>query len=194
MQSLSENTSGEAVRSTGIDKSGLELLAEIYGEAGCGVIIYGEKFLQQNGAGGVVSVLSLAAVTGNKTGDKLRVLSLKRWGNSRGAWESGLADGIQKARMVGLYLLLGDEPVSDELQKQAMNADFLVVQAAYQSTITDMADIVLPSLTWAEREGTGVAMDGRSIKLQSVLKPANNIPMDEDIFIAISDRLTCKTI
>ena len=184
---------GEVVRSTGIERERLELMAEMYGRAEHGVIIYGEGLLQTNDASAITTILNLANMTGNQVGDKLRVISLKPRANSRGAWELGLAKGMKQDKPKGLYLLLADEPQSEELLTQLRGIDFLVVQASYHSLVTAMADVVLPSPIWAEREGKYVTMDGRVLELKQVLQPKDGLPQDQEVLRAISQKLGRKS-
>jgi len=132
-------------------------------------------------------------MTGNQVGDKLRVISLKPRANSRGAWELGLAKGIKQDKPKGLYLLLADEAESEELLTWLRGIDFLVVQASYHSPVTAMADVVLPSPIWAEREGKYVTMDGRVLELKQVLQPKDGLPQDQEVLKAISQKLGRKS-
>jgi len=190
--SLSQYKTGEVSSATGIDKEKLELAAETYGRAEHGVIIYGEGLLQRNDPSLITTILNLADLTGNWVGDRLRVISLKPGANSRGAWELGLAKGIKQDKPKGLYLLLADEPVDEELLSWLEGIDFLVVQASYHSPATSMADVVLPSPIWAEREGKYVSMDGRVLQLKQVLQPKEGLLQDQEILIEISKKLGHK--
>ena len=189
VQSVGGYEIGEVVRTTGIEKERLELIAEIYGRAECGVIIYGEELLKRHDASLVTAILNLANITGNQVGDKLRVISLKPRANSRGAWELGLAKGIKQDKPKALYLLLADELVGEELLNRLKGIDFLVVQASYHSPATSIADVVLPSPIWAEREGKYVTMDGRVLESKQVLQPKEGLPQDEEILMEIYQKV-----
>ena len=189
VSALGQYKAVEVSRSTGIAEESLELAAEMYGQAEHGVIIYGEGLLQRHDASLVTTILNLAKLTGNLVGDSLRVISLKPGANSRGAWELGLAGGIKQDKPQGLYLFLADEPVDEELLNRVKGVDFLVVQASYHSPATSMADVVLPSPIWAEREGKYVSMDGRICELKQVLQPKEGLPQDQEILMEISKQL-----
>ncbi len=186
---LSQYKTGEVNRATGIEEEKLELAAEIYGRAERGVIIYGEGLLERDAPNLVTILLNLANLTGNLEGDRLRVISLKPGANSRGAWELGLAKGIKQNKPKGLYLLLADEPVDEELLNWLEGIDFLVVQSSYRSPATSMADVVLPSPIWAERDGKYIAMDGRILELKQALRSREGLPQDQEILIEISKKL-----
>ncbi len=188
-QSLSQCSISEVSQTTGIERESLELAIEMYGQAKHGVIIYGEGLVQRNEPSLVTSLLKLADLTGNWMGDRLRVISIKPGANSRGAWELGLAKGIKQDKPKGLYLLLADEQVDEDLLSWLEGIDFLVVQSSYHSPVTSMADVVLPSPIWAERKGKYVSMDGRISELKKVLQLKDGILQDEELFKKISQKL-----
>jgi predicted molibdopterin-dependent oxidoreductase YjgC len=179
----------EAVTLSGLDREALETAAEMYAKASCGVIIYGEGLLQDGDAASVAAALELAEITGNRSGHGLRVISLKSGANSRGAWELGLAKGIKDHKPKLLYLLLADEPESEELLRWLRGVDFLVAQTSYYSPVVYMADVVLPSSIWAERKGTCLSMDGRAQEFKQVLEPKDGMLQDDDILVEISKKL-----
>jgi predicted molibdopterin-dependent oxidoreductase YjgC len=169
-----------------VSKDDLEIIAREYSQAEKPFIIYGEKLLS-GGVSAVTGLATLAAVTGNSKG----VMSLKPAANSRGAWEMGLAKGIM-TKPEGLYLLLGDDTTDENLLKQIEGLDYLVVQTSYRSPAVEKADVVLPSLIWAERSGSYTTLDGRSVKAQSVLKAVDGIKQDEAILTMIAEKLGYK--
>jgi predicted molibdopterin-dependent oxidoreductase YjgC len=177
---------------TGIEREKLELAAGIYGEAKRAFIIYGEELLSTKDTNTVATILNLAAITGNREEDRLRVISLKPGANSRGAWQMGLAKGIKGDKPKALYLLLGDEPESEALLSWLRGFSFLIVQASYYSPAVFMADVVIPSPIWAEREGRYLDMDGRPRELKRVLTPKDGLPQDEEVLIEISEKLGCQ--
>ena len=178
-----------AVTVTGIEGKQLAAAAEIYKQAERAVIMYGEGLVATRDVGTVTAILNLAKMTGNRFDDKLGVISLKPGANSRGAWQLGLAKGIKQAKPKMLFLLLGDEPVCEELLHWLRGVTFLAVQASYYSPVIYMADAVIPSPIWAEREGEYISMDGRARKLERVLNPRNGIFDDEKVLVKISEHL-----
>ena len=191
IQQLDQYQIDEVTEVTGVDKESLEKAAEIYGKAEHGVIIYGADLLQGNEPELVTSLLTLADITGNQVGDKLRVISLKPNANSRGAWESGLAKGIEFKTIKGLYLLLGDDNIdmNEELSSCLKEIGALIVQASYQSPVTAIADLVVPSPIWAERGGTYVSMDGHTLKSKQVLQTGDGLLQDKEILMKLAREL-----
>jgi len=180
----------EAVAVTGLDIKQLTRAAEIYGQAKHAIIIYGDCLLSTRDFGTVTAILNLAKMTDNRFGNRLGVISLKPGANSRGAWQMGLAKGIEQPKPKMLYLFLGDEPVNEELLHWLRGVKFLAVQASYYSPVIYMADVVIPSQIWAEREGEYISMDGQSRKLERVLEPQNNILGDDEVLAKISENVT----
>ena len=190
VQSLSQYEMRGVSRATGVELGDLESAATVYGQAEHAVIIYGEGLLERGDPHLITCLLNLANMTGNGTGNHLRVISLKPCANSRGAWQLGLAArNMERHGLKGLYLLLGDERGDEKLLSWLDRIDFVVVQASYHSPATAMASVVLPSLTWAEREGEYVLMDGRLNKSQRVLQPKEGLLEDREILAELSKRL-----
>jgi predicted molibdopterin-dependent oxidoreductase YjgC len=121
------------------------------------------------------------------------VISLKPRGNSRGAWELGIAnkDEITNANQKLVYLLLADQDFMGEdwVFRVAEQAEFLIVQASYESPLTKVADVVLPSPIWAEREGTYISVDGKAGRSKRILEPLPGIKDDTEIFAQLTQRL-----
>ena len=75
-------------------------------------------------------------------------------GDDASLTEEVFRDGIANAKAV--YLVNGaPERLLDETAKQALEAvDFLVVQDIFESDVAQLADVVLPGVTFAEKDGT----------------------------------------
>jgi predicted molibdopterin-dependent oxidoreductase YjgC len=194
VKALSQCEVDKVAEVTGVDKEELEKAAEMYGSVEKGVIIYGEDLLKKNDPGLVSSVLRLADITGNRDGDKLRVISLKPNANSRGAWELGLAKGLKTQKPKGLYLLLSDDSseISEELLGWINEIGTLIVQASYHSPVTAIADVVIPSPIWAERDGKYVSMDGNILESKQVLHLMEGMLPDKEVLVKLSRELGHK--
>jgi predicted molibdopterin-dependent oxidoreductase YjgC len=187
---MSRTEKNDISRITNIDVETLEWAAEMYGRAEHALIVYGESLLKNSSSNVVSSILKLATVTNNVCEDGLYVISLKTGANSLGAWQMGLAaQPIEWDKVRVLYLFLGDDSVSEDLLDQIRGIEYLVVQASYHSPVTDIADVVLPSPTWAERIGTYISMDGRSFESAYLLKRRDDIKGDTLTINTISQKL-----
>jgi len=188
---LSDCALDEVDRITGVEIRDLEAAVNMYGEAKRGIIIYGDELLDRNAPALVNSLLRLASLTGNQIDEKLGVISLKPYTNSRGGWELGIAAGeIQADNVRGAYLVLDDEQLDEKLVEQLKSLDFIVVQASYQSSATSVADIVLPSPIWSERQGGEyVSLDGRTGKSQQLLQPRKGMLQFEEVLARLTKNL-----
>ena len=90
-----------------------------------------------------------------------------------------------------MYLLISDEQVdNDEVLGWLRTIDFLVVQASYRSAVTSMADVVLPSPIWAERDGGQyVSLDGHVAKSYRVIEPKKGLLQDQEMLRELSKKM-----
>jgi predicted molibdopterin-dependent oxidoreductase YjgC len=97
-----------------------------------------------------------------------------------------VAAGIEAVEDVGLWLsakppkflhiLAGDEPDGGArlLKQRPVRAlleqiDCVVVQAAYESGLTETATVVLPAAIWCEKSGTVTNLEGRELPVRAAL-------------------------
>jgi predicted molibdopterin-dependent oxidoreductase YjgC len=97
-----------------------------------------------------------------------------------------MAAGIEAVEDVGLWLsakppkflhiLAGDEPDGGArlLKQRPVRAlleqiDCVVVQAAYESGLTETATVVLPAAIWCEKSGTVTNLEGRELPVRAAL-------------------------
>ncbi len=92
-----------------------------------------------------------------------------------------------------LYIA-GEDPVGSYYKgsqaKAALNATpFLVVQDVFMTETAKMADIVLPTVTFAEKEGTCTNMSRHVQKISPAIPPQGNSKTDLDIFFDLANAL-----
>jgi len=106
----------------------------------------------------------------------------------------GILAGIEQGEIRFLYLAgvnpLVDYPESARWRQALGKVEFLVVQDILSSELTEMADLVLPGTTFAEKNGTVTSHDGRLGYLQSALKPLGEARPDGRIFADVLAALT----
>jgi len=104
---------------------------------------------------------------------KARFLPLIEGVNAAGAARLGLT-----ARAVqgdALFVLSGDElPNGKALPK----ADFTVIQSAYRTAWTEVADVVLPARLWTEKQGSIVNLEGRELPVVPTAEAPRDIHPD----------------
>jgi len=101
------------------------------------------------------------------------LISADRTPNTRGALEVGLKPGEHGANTEGIFrgiregsikaLFLADENIAGDpdVAQSLLRLEFFVVLASVENETTRMADIVLPSSTYAEKNGTFTNLQGR---------------------------------
>jgi NADH dehydrogenase/NADH:ubiquinone oxidoreductase subunit G len=63
-----------------------------------------------------------------------------------------------------------------------------VVQACYESKLTEQADVILPVTIWAEQEGHYINLDGRTQQAQKALLPHEGVYDNTTVFNEIAAR------
>jgi formate dehydrogenase major subunit len=179
----------KASEASGVSAPLIKQAAEKLADSKKLAVIYGERVINQQNPKIVAQLLDLARIVG---GGESTVISLKPRGNSRGAWDMGLAsrNGGVKGKPKMVYILLGDDDAdTGHWIDLVTEAEFAVVQASYHSRLTECADVVLPSPTWAEREGSYVSLDGKASKSRRVVEPPRGIRDDADVLADLAARL-----
>src|SRR5262249_53202950 len=107
--------------------------------------------------------------------------------------EAAIAGKIRALWIIGTNPLVSYPNV--ELLKHALgNLEFLVVQDGFHPTPTTMlADLVLPAAIWGEKEGTYTNSERRVSKVNAAVAPPNEAKSDFEIFLAVADRLGCRS-
>ncbi|MFA5515256.1 MAG: molybdopterin-dependent oxidoreductase [Desulfuromonadales bacterium] len=123
----------------------------------------------------------------------------KAWGvklpaNGRDAL--GILEGIEKGAIKVLYLAatnpLVSFPDSNRWRKALQKVDFLVVQDILASELTDLAHVVLPGVSPAEKEGSVTSLDHRVACLGQAVSPRGEARADWEIFADLYRRLRPK--
>jgi formate dehydrogenase major subunit len=105
-------------------------------------------------------------------GERSNILSLKGEANSQSASLMGLEQPFNPNGEKVTYIAIGDDYVANRLVEKASKSAYLVVQASYESKLTEQADVVLPVSIWAEQEGHYINLDGRIRKAEKVIDRA----------------------
>jgi formate dehydrogenase major subunit len=120
--------------------------------------------------------------------DKAQFVGLVPGSNSRGVLATGLngglADGAQSA-----YVMALDDTVAPEILGKLESAEFVVAQTSYVDALTERADVVLPSMIWAERASSTTNTEGRVQPLQASIQPQAGAKQDIEILRALAAKL-----
>jgi NADH dehydrogenase/NADH:ubiquinone oxidoreductase subunit G len=66
-----------------------------------------------------------------------------------------------------------------------VKASFVVAHAAYRTALTDVADVVLPALHWAEKEGHLTNVEGKAVCVSRAVAIPAALRDDRDVFAAL---------
>jgi len=124
----------------------------------------------------------------------VRFLPLVVGANTRGAARLGLTSRPVSGQ--ALFALLGDEMpgASGGLVPRAIPTNipdtrFVLVQAAYESAWTAVADVVLPARLWNEQSGHVVSLDGQVHEILPLRTPPASVKSDRDVLLALANQL-----
>ncbi len=74
-----------------------------------------------------------------------------------------------------LYVMAGDEPADG---RTLPNAKFTIVQSAFETELTQKADVVLPGRIWTEKRGTIVNLEGRERQIVQLTEAPQGVGPD----------------
>ncbi len=198
LNNLAKSIGGSPVKdaaTTGVTQKELKEAAEILGKAKRSVIVYGDGILKQQNARLITALYRLAAVSGTQNKGKPDVIALKSKGNSRFAWETGIANSTEsvaanltKNGVKALYLLLADDYAGADGTAAIKGLDFLVVHTSYLSPLAQKADVILPSPTWTEVGGNFSLLDGSEVSVSRLVKPPEGTKADWETIGEIARR------
>ncbi|RDU36774.1 nitrite reductase [Neobacillus piezotolerans] len=100
--------------------------------------------------------------------------------------------GLMEQKTIrALYLLCSNPAVSapnlNYVREQMKNLDFMVCVDFYMSESAEFADVILPTTTWAEDEGTTTNVEGRIIKINRAQEPLGESKPDWKIQVEIAE-------
>jgi assimilatory nitrate reductase catalytic subunit len=93
----------------------------------------------------------------------------------------------------GLYLLCSNPavsaPNSNHVRAALKELDFMVVSDFFLSESAEYADVIVPTVTWSEDEGTVTNLEGRIIKINKAQEPIGEAKPDWWIHVQIAERM-----
>ncbi|AMM92804.1 nitrite reductase [Peribacillus simplex] len=100
---------------------------------------------------------------------------------------------MEQKTIRGLYLLCSNPAVSapnlNFVRSTMKNLDFMLCSDFYLSESAEFADVILPSVTWSEDEGTVTNLEGRIIKINKAQEPIGDSKPDWKIQVELAERL-----
>jgi formate dehydrogenase alpha subunit len=101
---------------------------------------------------------------------------------------NGAGDKVRVMFIMGENPLMSD-PDTNHVRKQLAKLDFLVVSELFMSETAEVADVVLPAVSFAEKDGTFTATDRRVQRLYKAIEPLGEAKPDWWILGQLSTRL-----
>ena len=176
------------------DRAAFHEIARTVTDAANPLFITGEGLTAARDSSGFNSIVSLARLKGLLPESTLRLIILKPYGNSSGAWRLGLASsagpkGLDKLKACLLFLS-GDQALNPDLLERLTDLDFLSVISPYiPESLAEKADVFIPSPLWLEEDGTYTSLDGSETGYQKkVLEPPDGVKNSWEILSALAER------
>ncbi len=98
-----------------------------------------------------------------------------------------------EGKIKALYIIgenpLVSDPDLDHAERCIKNLDFLVVQDIFMTETAQLADVVLPSRCFAEKDGTFSNTERRVQRVRKAVEPPGDVKYDWEITCAIATRM-----
>ena len=173
-----------AAELTGVTAETIRATAATLAAAGNALVYVGPRFNRRSDQDAVAAATyNLALATGNGGG----VTFIPEGANGRGAEALGVVpgqDGLPAGEMIAaaaagkikcLYLvgenILETHPDRAQAEQALANAELVVVHELFETATAKAADVVLPGLSFAERDGTLTNVEGRIQRLGVAVAP-----------------------
>jgi predicted molibdopterin-dependent oxidoreductase YjgC len=92
--------------------------------------------------------------------------------------------------VIGSNPVLGmDEPASGQVREALKKLDFLVVQDIFMNETGELADVILPASSYAEKEGTFTNTERRIQRVRQAIEPVGATKPDLAIIASVGERL-----
>ena len=115
--------------------------------------------------------------------------------NSRGAEEMGLLANVQdmldkasKGEIKVLYVISHDLN-NDQAQQMLQQTEYIIFQGTHWNSTAELAQVVLPTAAFAEKDGTFTNFEGRLQRFRQALLPLADSKPDHEIFAQLARQL-----
>lgn len=111
----------------------------------------------------------------------------------RGLTIGEMFESAVAGKLKGMYIL-GENPVlsdpdADHVAEALKSLDFLVVQDIFLTETAELADVVLPGASFAEKDGTFTNTERRVQRVRKAIEPVGDSRADWEILIDLGRRL-----
>jgi predicted molibdopterin-dependent oxidoreductase YjgC len=182
----------QAVSASGVSLEALTQAAQMLAHSVSPVILFGKGVTAQRDETLVEELHKLAVLVGAVDGERLGLISVKGEANSLTASLLGLDEAFKLNGEKAVYVAIGDDYASKSLVERVSKAPYLVVQACYESKLTEKADVVLPVAAWSEQEGHYINLDGRMQKAEKAVNPPEGVLDNVAVLGEVAKRANVK--
>ena len=121
------------------------------------------------------------------------------WGNhplppDRGMVVTDMVEAAMDGRIKAMYIVgenpLLSEPDLHQAEKAFKNLEFLVVQDIFMHETAEVADVVLPATSFAEKDGTFTNSERRVQRVRKVIEPVGQSRPDWEIICDLARRIS----
>jgi NADH-quinone oxidoreductase subunit G len=165
----------------------IKAAGKLIGEAKNLIVMFGDERVADDAAL-AQACANLVIATGHIGTANNGLLPLWAHANTQGVFDMLAAQGAQDAgQRARVIYIVGADPIGDgqELPK----ADFTIVQELFLTKTAQQADVVLPALSWAERDGAFTNAERRVQRYYKALPPLGQARADWDIFAQMAEQL-----
>ncbi len=202
LQQLGRLTLADLVETTGVAEDSIRAIAQSFAKAENGIIVYGRTALSV-GSALAQALANLALLTGKVGRANSGLIGLSPAGNGRGALDMGVrpdagpggaaaSAGLSaremwtaaaEGKLRGMYIAGLNPAKSSPAIAAALNQlEFLVVQDLFLTETAQLADVVLPAASFAEREGSFTNAERRVQHFLQARRPEGDAPPDWLVF------------
>jgi formate dehydrogenase major subunit len=182
----------QAVEATGVAQEDFVQAAQMLAHSISPVILVGKGVTAQRDESLVEELHRLAVLVGAVDGERIGLISVKGEANSLTASLLGLDEAFKLNGEQAVYVAVGDDYVSKSMIERISKAPYLVVQACYESALTEKADVVLPVTVWSEQEGHFINLDGRMQKAEKAVNPPETVRDHVSVLSEVAMRMNMK--
>ena len=131
------------------------------------------------------------------TNDELRAKFEKAWGvaldGKVGQTVVEMMNNAHDGKLKGMYIMAENPLLSDpdinHVKEALDNLDFLVVQDIFMTETAQLADVVLPGTTYAEKDGTITNSDRTVQRCRKAIDPVGNSKPDWEILSLLGQKM-----
>ncbi|MBI5294770.1 MAG: molybdopterin-dependent oxidoreductase [Chloroflexi bacterium] len=185
----STTTLEAALKVCGLEAEDVTDAARMLAEAVAPMIVYGKGITTSSDASVMDAMVRVAKLTGANDSERRGLLSVKGEANSLAAALLGLDNPLEVKGHKAAYVALGDDYAPKRLLKNLEAIPYLIVQASYESALTERADLVLPVDIWAEEAGHALNTEGRLQFAEAALTAPEGVRQNLMVLIDVAHEL-----